>query len=108
MAKIKMPWMKELSDELDAQFAEWQTKQSPLARSTDKLESTTAQLELSSNEAIYNKLNPFNMCGKFDLRFMEETFGYTNGRTMYASGSRDAKEQIDALRKHNEEDFFCL
>src|SRR5271156_5451363 len=96
---IRHPQKKALDIEFEAKFNEWQGKQTPLARATDKLESSTAKIEQDNNNAIYEKMHPFNRCGKFDLRFMEETFGYTNGvRSMRIARCDDrelTQEEID-------------
>ena len=97
---------KSLEKEYDAKLIEWRAKQTPLAVATDILNRVNAQMEEELLNRIYNRMNPFNQCGKFDLRFMEETFGYTEGRSMFIHNAATTKEQIDEqLRRHNEEDF---
>jgi hypothetical protein len=89
MAKIKNLRIWLLDREYEGKFQDWLEQQTPLARSTDKLLSTSSRLEQQLNDEIYARLNPFHRCGRLGERFMEETFGYITERTFfYREGDR--------------------
>ncbi|MGC1580441.1 MAG: hypothetical protein WA766_03105 [Candidatus Acidiferrales bacterium] len=88
----------ELAAEYDARLAEWQSQQSGLIRAINKLESSTAKLEEQRNNVLYDRLNPFSGCGKFDLQYMEETFGYAP-QTMHIRTEEDLNEFNKRLKE---------
>jgi len=116
MPKIRNPKIKELITEYEERYVEWLAKQSPLSLSIDKLQAANDRTEQGINDRIYERMCPFNRCGKYEIVFMEETFGYTDRRSMQMSDdgkqgslgdlSKLIRQEIEnELRERNKEDL---